>query len=229
MKAESLTVFPRTLKKRTGVKKLRAQDRVPAVIYGSKTEAQNLELNLREIEHLYSHAASDILLVELTMDGQSGDAKRLAMLQDVQHHPLSGKILHADLREVARDEEIEISIPIEPTGVAVGVELGGVLDHALQKVRLRGTVIDLPEILTMDVTALNQGDSLHVKNLTVPAGVKVLADPELTIFTVTAPVEEVAETASAEGAEGGEMAEPEVIREKKTSDEDGAEKGGKSK
>lgn len=222
-------MFPRTLKKRTGVKKLRAQDRVPAVIYGSKTEAQNLELNLREIEHLYSHAASDILLVELTMDGQSGDAKRLAMLQDVQHHPLSGKILHADLREVARDEEIEISIPIEPTGVAVGVELGGVLDHALQKVRLRGTVIDLPEILTMDVTALNQGDSLHVKNLTVPAGVKVLADPELTIFTVTAPVEEVAETASAEGAEGGEMAEPEVIREKKTSDEDGAEKGGKSK
>lgn len=208
---------------------MRAQDRVPAVIYGSKTEAQNLELNLREIEHLYSHAASDILLVELTMDGQSGDAKRLAMLQDVQHHPLSGKILHADLREVARDEEIEISIPIEPTGVAVGVELGGVLDHALQKVRLRGTVIDLPEILTMDVTALNQGDSLHVKNLTVPAGVKVLADPELTIFTVTAPVEEVAETASAEGAEGGEMAEPEVIREKKTSDEDGAEKGGKSK
>ena len=219
MKAESLVVFPRTLKKRTGVKKLRAQDRVPAVIYSKKTEPQNLEIDRKAIEHLYSHAVSEILLVELTIG--EGQAKRLAIVQEVQHQPLSGKILHVDLHEVTVNEEIEISVPIEAEGEAEGVKAGGVLDHTLQKVRVRGSVGALPEVIIANVSALNQGDSLQVKDLVVPEGVKVLVDGSITVFSVTAPVEEpVEEAPAAEGEEGAAMAEPEVIREKKATDEE---------
>jgi large subunit ribosomal protein L25 len=213
MKAESLVVFPRTLKKRIGVKKLRDQARVPAVIYGSKTEPQNLEVEKKDIMGLYSRSASDILLVELTVGEGGGDAKRLAILQELQHHPLSGEILHVDLREVAPDEEVEISVSIEPEGDAEGVKTGGILDQSLQKVRLRGIVTALPEIITADVSALKEGDSIHIKDLVVPEGVKIMADGSLTVFSVTTPMEEEPEK-PAEGEEGA-MAEPEVIREKK--------------
>ena len=213
MKAESLVVFPRTLKKRIGVKKLRDQARVPAVIYGSKTKPQNLEVERKDIMGLYNRSASDILLVELTVGEGGGDAKRLAILQELQHHPLSGEILHVDLREVAPDEEVEISVSIEPEGDAEGVKSGGVLDQSLQKVRLRGVVTALPEIITADVSALKEGDSIHIKDLVVPEGVKVMAEGSLTVFTVTTPMEEEPEK-PAEGEEGA-VAEPEVIREKK--------------
>jgi large subunit ribosomal protein L25 len=105
---------------------------------------------------LYSRSASDILLVELTVGEGGGDAKRLAILQELQHHPLSGEILHVDLREVAPDEEVEISVSIEPEGDAEGVKTGGILDQSLQKVRLRGIVTALPEIITADVSALKE-------------------------------------------------------------------------
>ena len=217
MKAESLIVYPRSLTKRTGVKKLRTQERVPAVMYGTKVEPQNLEINQRDNEHLYSHSVSEIQLVELTINGKEGETKPLAMVQEVQHHPLSGKILHVDLRAVSNDEEVEISVPIESVGDAVGVKAGGVLDHALQKVRVRGSVRALPEIITIDVSSLNQGDTLSVKDLPCPEGVTILADPSLTVFSITAPVEEI-ESTTAEGEEES-MNEPEVIREKKPVEE----------
>lgn len=219
MKAESLVVFPRTLKKRIGVKKLRDQARVPAVIYGSKTEPQNLEVEKKEIMGLYSRSASDILLVELTVGEGGGEAKRLAILQELQHHPLSGEILHVDLREVAPDEEVEITVVIEPEGEAEGVKTGGVLDQSLQKVRLSGVVTALPEIITVDVSALKDGDSIHIKDLVLPEGVKVLAEGSLTVFSVATPTVEEETTPGAEGEEGATSAEPEVIREKKQAEE----------
>lgn len=232
MKAESLVVFPRTLTGRTGIKKLRAEKRVPAVIYGSKTAPRNLEIEQKAIEHLYESSVSEILLVEITIDGEKESPNHLVMIQGVQHHPLTGKILHVDMREVSKDEEVEINVPIESEGIAVGVEAGCVLDHALQKVRLKGSVIALPEVIIVNVTALNQGDVISVKDIKVPAGVKIMADPELTVFTVTMPAEVPEEPETpVEGEEGAEMAEPEVIREKKPTDEEaGAEddkKGGK--
>lgn len=217
MKAESLMVFPRTLKKRIGVKKLRKQARVPAVIYGSKTEPQNLEVERREIESLYNHSVSEFLLLELTYGGEGAEGKRLAILQELQHHPLTGDILHVDLREVSPDEKVEISVTIEPEGEAEGVKLGGVLDQPLQSVRVRGTVALLPEIITVDVKALGQGEVLQVKDLTVPEGVEVLADSSLAVFSVTAPTEEPEE--GAEGEEEGATTEPEVISEKKQEEE----------
>lgn len=218
MKAESLVVYPRTLKKRTGVKKLRAVERIPAVIYGGKKEPKNLEVNFREIERLYKHAASEIILLDLSFDGDSS-ANCLALLQEIQHHPLSGKILHVDFHEVLKTDQVEIEVPIEASGEPEGVRnSGGVLEHSLQKLRVRATVEALPEILVVDVSGLRLNESLHVKDLQLPEGVTALIDPSVTVCSVALPVEEVGATTPAEGEEGA-VAEPEVIREKKAEEE----------
>ena len=103
MKSVSLTASPRTLAKRAGVKKLRASGRVPAVIYGRRTNAQNLEIGLNEIEDLIHHSVSETILVDLAVEGGGAQGQRLALVQEVQHHPLSGKVLHVDFHEVAEN------------------------------------------------------------------------------------------------------------------------------
>src|ERR1041385_3231823 len=104
MKSVALTAFPRELNKRTGVKKVRAQGRIPAVIYGRHNKPQNLEVTSRELEEIIHSAHSEILLVDLAVGQDSG--KRLALLRDIQHHPLSGTILHVDFQEVREDEKV---------------------------------------------------------------------------------------------------------------------------
>src|SRR5262245_7440650 len=124
MKSVSLTAYPRTLTRRTGTKKLRRSVRVPAVIFGRQTQAQNLEISATDLENLLHHSVSENILVDLAV---SGDAKpqRLALVQEVQHHALSGQVLHVDLHEVAENEKVSVMVPVETTGEAVGVKTGG--------------------------------------------------------------------------------------------------------
>src|SRR5437867_12717218 len=112
MKSLSLKAFPRAVAKRSAVKKLRATGRVPAVIYGRRTRPQNLEVGLKEIEDLIHQSVSETILVDLAVEGDSNSA-RLALVQEVQHHPLSGKVLHADFHEVAEGEKVTVTVPVE--------------------------------------------------------------------------------------------------------------------
>src|SRR5205085_3790675 len=98
-----------------------------------------------------------ILLVDLSVGG-NGTGSRLALVRDIQHHPLSGKMLHVDFQEVAKDEKVTASVPIETLGEAEGVKTGGgVLEHVLFKVKVRATPADLPDVITIDVTKLEIG------------------------------------------------------------------------
>src|SRR6267154_2572502 len=105
MKSVPLNAFSRSQTRRAGAKKLREGGRVPAVIYGRKTQPKNLEISAIEIEELLHHSVSENLLVDLAIEKDS-DGKRLALVQEIQHHPLSGKILHVDFHEVAEDEKV---------------------------------------------------------------------------------------------------------------------------
>jgi len=220
MKSVPLTVFGRTAVRRSAVKKLRATSRVPAVIYGRKREAQNLELNLDELENLVHHSASENILVDLTVEGDS-QPKRLALVQAVQHHPLRGDILHVDLHEVAEDERVVINVPVETTGEAVGVKSGGILEVILFKLKVRGLPKDLPEVIRLDVSHLEIGKAIHIGEITPPPGIEILGEKHISVVAVAAPVtEEEEKAAEAAAAETG-AAEPEVLKEKKA--EEGAE------
>jgi large subunit ribosomal protein L25 len=218
MKSVSLNAFQRDLRKRTGVKKVRANGRIPAVIYGRHNSPQNLEVGSRDLENVIHTAHSEILLVDLDVSGdgaanKSGNGKRLALVRAIQHHPLTGKMLHVDFQEVAENEKVTAMVPIETTGEAVGVKTGGgVLEHVLFKVKVRATPKNLPEVLTIDVSKLEIGQSVHLGEIAVPEGVDVLGHKEVPVVSIAAPLTETAETAT---AEPGAATQPEMIKEKK--------------
>ena len=101
---------------------------MPATIYGRQAKPQNLELNSKEIADLINHSVSETMLVDLAV-ADDARARRLALVQDVQHHPLDGKVLHVDFHEVAEDEKVTIMVPLETVGEPAGVKNGGVLEH----------------------------------------------------------------------------------------------------
>lgn len=219
MKSVSLTAFPRELNKRTGVKKVRANGRIPAVIYGRHNKPQNLEIPSKDLENVIHTAHSEILLVDLAVGANAGP-KRLALVRDIQHHPLSGKMLHVDFQEVAKDEKVTAMVPIETTGEAEGVKTGGgVLEHVLFKLKVRATPADLPDVITVDVTNLLIGQSIHIGELQPPSGVEIIGHKEVPVVSVAAPVSEAQETAAAE-AGAAAPTQPEMLKEKK---EEGAE------
>jgi len=227
MKSVPLKAFPRGVTRRAGVKKLRDGGRVPAVIYGRNVKPQNLELNRIEIDNLIHHSATENVLVDLSVESDVR-AKRLALVQDVQHHPLRGNVLHVDLHEVAEDEKVTIMVPVEPTGDAVGVKAGGgVLEHVLFKIRVRALPKDLPEQISVDVTTLEIGKSIHLSDIAPPSGVEFLGDKKVVVFSVAAPVTEAQETAAAEAA-AGTSGEVEMIKEKKEDGTEGAKPEGKA-
>jgi large subunit ribosomal protein L25 len=136
------------------------------------------------------------------------------LVQDVQHHPLSGEVLHVDFHEVKSDEMITIRIPVEATGEAEGVKSGGgTLEHVLQKLRVTALPKDLPEQILVDVSALAVGQAIQIGQIQAPAGVTILGDKHLRVFAVAAPTTEV--EAAPAAAAGAEAKQPEMIKEKK--------------
>ena len=214
MKSVPLNAFPRTAVRRGGVKKLREQaKRVPAVIYGRAVQPQNLELNQVEIDSLIHHSVSENVLVDLSVQGDA-KPKRLALVQDVQHHPLRGTILHVDFHEVAENEKVTVFVPVEPKGEAVGVKSGGgTLERVIFKLRVCAFPKDLPEQIDVDVSALEIDKSIHLGEIPAIEGVEFLGDKKNVVFSVAAPVTEAEETAAAAAA--GTAGEVEMIKEKK--------------
>src|SRR3954470_13094068 len=212
----------RTAIGRSAVRKLKAAGSVPAVMYGSKDKPESLQISRRDINALLSHAAGENILVELEIAGKS----RLALVQEVQHAPLGGAVLHVDFHAVSQDEVIQADVPLEPIGTANGVKnMGGLLEQNLPSLAIECLPRDLPDVIQVDVAALNIGDSIHVREIELPAGVTTRIQPDLTVFSVLAPtVEEEPVAATAEAAAG-----PEVIKEKKEEPEAGAASAAPSK
>jgi large subunit ribosomal protein L25 len=212
MKSLKLKAAPRTQTRRKGSKALRSAGRIPANIYGKSIAPQNLEIDSEAFIELINSAHSEIVLVDLEVSGDSN--VRLALVQDVQHHPLSGEVLHVDFHEVKSDEVITIRIPVEATGEAEGVKNGGgTLEHVLQKLRVTALPKDLPEQILVDVSALAVGQAIQIGQIQAPAGVTILGDKHLRVFAVAAPTTEV--EAAPAAAAGAEAKQPEMIKEKK--------------
>jgi large subunit ribosomal protein L25 len=207
-KQVKLAAERRTALGRSAVRKIKASGAVPAVIYGARNQAEPLQVSRRDINAVLSHAAGENILVELEI---AGDANRLALVQEVQHAPVGGAILHIDFHAVSMDEVIEADIPLEPTGTATGVKnFGGLLEQSLRSLSIECKPRDLPDVISVDVSELNVGDSIHVRDIPLPEGVSTRVAPDLTAFSVMAP------TVADEPAPGAApTAAPEVIKEKK--------------
>jgi large subunit ribosomal protein L25 len=214
MKTVPLKAYSRSQVRRGEVKKLRGNGRVPAVIYGREVKSQNLEINAKEISDLIQHSFSENLLVDLSVENDER-AKRLALVQEVQHHPVNGRVLHVDFHEIGENDKITVQVPLENTGEAVGVKIGGgVLEHVLFKVKVRCLPKDLPERIIVDVTNLELGKSIHIGEIKAPEGVEILGDKHIPVLTCAMPRTEAAEAALTETA-ATTAGDVEMLKEKK--------------
>jgi large subunit ribosomal protein L25 len=209
-KQVKLKAEPRTAVGRSAARKLKARGIVPAIIYGGQEKPQTLQLSTREINAMLSHASGENILVELEIAGEKSN--RTALVQEIQHSPVGGDVLHIDFHAISMDESIQAEVPLESAGVPNGVKnFGGLLEQSLRSLAVECLPRDLPDRITVDVSALNIGDAIHVRDIQLPTGVTAKVQPVLTAFSVLAPiVEEEPALAEAEAAAG-----PEVIGEKK--------------
>ena len=188
---------------------------MPAVIYGSKTKPENVEFKSKDLENLIKHSVSENILLDLAIEGDARKT-RLALVKEVQHHPLKNQILHVDLHEVAADEKVTVMVPVETVGEAAGVKTGGgVLEHVLFKIRARALPKDLPEVIEVDVSHLEIGQTIHLGDIKPPTGVEILGDKKVSVISVAEPITEAQEAAVLEAATAAAPGEVEMIKEKK--------------
>jgi len=194
--------------------KLKRDGLIPAVIYGGKEPPVPLQVGARDISTLLSRARGENILVELEIENAGAKSSRMALIQEVQHAPLSGGIVHVDFHAVNMNEVLHTSVPIESRGEPMGVKsFGGILEQSLRSLDIECLPKDLPEVLSIDVSGLNIGSSIHVRHIMLPEGVKALDDADLTVFLVAAPA--VVEVVAPVAAAAAPAAQPEVIKEKK--------------
>jgi large subunit ribosomal protein L25 len=201
----------RTVLGRNAIKKIKKEGLVPGVVYGSQAEPMALQVEARDLTNVLAHASSEHVLVELEIADGNQSTNRLALIQEVQHHPLRRELLHVDFHAVSTTEKITSEVPIEAVGDALGVRtFGGLLEYSLRTLEVECFPQDLPDIVRVDVSNLNIGESLHVRDIPLPTGVEPITDGDLTVVSVVASRvgEEVVETAEA-------PVTPEVITEKK--------------
>lgn len=182
MEAVALNAQSRSELKRSRVKKLRATGVLPGVLYGGNEDPTSLSICAKEFKKLMKHSASENILVDLSVDG----ANHLAMVQEVQHHPLSGDVLHVDFREVRADQPIIVSVPIEPTGEAYGVKNeGGLLEHVLFNIKIKALPRDFPELIKVDVSEMRSGQTMHLGEIPLPDNLEVMGNKGIPAFSIS--------------------------------------------
>ena len=230
-KTVSLQVSQRAGVGRTALKAVRNAGRVPGVLYGKAKDkavrSRPIEIDAKKLNSLLHSSTSENVLVDVELTDPSGAKvdQHLALLLDVQHHPIEDYIIHIDLHEIDQDEILHAEVPVVSVGEPVGVKTGGgLLETMLRTIRVACLPRDLPESISVDVSALEMGHSIHVRELKLPENVTATNPPELPVFTVFAPKEEVVEAPTTE------VVQPEVIKEKKVEGETAAPdaKGGKT-
>jgi len=194
-------------------KALRKDGLIPCVVYKQGEKTQPLFISSSDLYHALHTSAGENVLITLKIQKDSSAAKpKTVMIKEMQHHPFKEDVLHVDFHEISLHERLKVNVPIVTKGEAIGVKRDeGILEHILWELEVECLPTEIPEKIEVDVTEFEIGTSVHVKDLDVPTGITVLADPEQVVVTAAAP--KIEEEAPAEGEE--ELAEPEVITEKK--------------
>jgi large subunit ribosomal protein L25 len=221
---QTLTVKKRTTQGKRPVARMRQDGLVPGVVYGKETKPVAVAVNQRELARLLHAKAGEHALVTIRVEEDGKPWEKPALVQDVQHDPVDGRVLHVDFHTILLTEKLKVKVALLLKGEPVGVKQdGGVLEHFLREVEVECLPTDIPEHVEHDISAMTVGQTIHVSDLAAPAGTKITSDPASPICSVQMPKVEKPEEA-AEAA----PTEPEVLREKKEEPEGaGAEAGGK--
>ena len=207
---EAIVATPRTGKfNKNAARRVRVSGQIPAVVYGAGLDPVAVAVDPKAITRILHSDSGHNTIFDLDVTG-TGLVK--AMIVDWQHEPIKGKLLHIDLKRIAMDKTMRVSVPIQLVGVPTGVKnQGGILEHVLREVEIECLPGDIPSHLDVDVTGLEINKSIHVSDLPHSGKLKFLAEEDATVALVAA----IREEAAAETAEPA-AAEPEVAKKGKT-------------
>lgn len=207
MQKLDLKVEAREVGKKSFVNTLRKTGKIPAILYGQSEAPMPLVVDGREMARILKSGENVILNLEVT-GGKSGTAQTV-IVRDIQRDPVKETIDHIDFVRINLNEKIEVNVNLVSKGDCPGVTAGGIMEFIHHEVPIRCLPLEIPERITIDVSGLELGHSIHVNEVAFPEGVECLLDPEEPLVAVHAPQQE-----EAAGAEEAKPAEPEVIGKK---------------
>jgi large subunit ribosomal protein L25 len=208
---------------------LRRRQEVPAVIY-SHGKSTPISMGNKDVTRILNTEGGEHALINLKLEGPGGAADRLALIKDYQVDPRSGKLIHLDLMEVAMNEKVKIQAAVHIVGASIGVKEGGIFQYGQRQLEVECLPAHIPDFIEADISSLKVNESLHVRNVIAPEGVKILTDPDATVATILPPIsaakleEMLAAVPAAAPAEGGE---PELVKKAKKEGEAAVEAKGK--
>jgi large subunit ribosomal protein L25 len=209
----SLAARVRTDTGKGAARRLRRSDQVPAIFYGPNSQPVMLAVKYLDLKTLLKSASSENVIFQLQIESGQGSSNKTVMLKELQVDPIKPVYYHADFYEISMDKELTLNVPVHLVGTPAGASKGGILQHVKRDLSVACLPGNLVEFLEVDVTALDIGDAVHVKDLVLPAGMKTAEDADTTIAVVTAP-HVVAEKVE-EVVEGEEKAEEAAAEEPK--------------
>jgi large subunit ribosomal protein L25 len=180
-------------------RRLRRGGKIPGILYGPKTQPVALEIDRKD----FSSRVADLEgshLVRLK-SASSALADRVALVKEVQYHPITGDVVHTDLYEVDLSARIQVRVPLHFVGKAEGVVRGGILQPVVREVEVECLPLDIPEFFNVEVSGLDIGDSVHIEDLPMPTGVTAIFESNFALVTVVPPTVEEAPAAAPAAAE----------------------------
>ena len=197
-------------------RRLRSAGKLPAILYGAETEPMMLAMEYSELDKTLKGRAAENIIFDLTINGGKKSQSKKVMIKELQRDPVKRDYLHVDLFEISMAKELEVEIPLDLLNTPIGVDEGGILQHIRREVKAACLPEDLVDKIEVDVSGLDIGQSLHVRDISFPPGLKPLDDEDLTVVTVVAPTvtpeveeEEEVEEAEVEETEGEDVSSEE--------------------
>jgi large subunit ribosomal protein L25 len=181
MEVINLNVEARSGRGKGPTRRLRATGRVPAIVYRGGLEPTAISIDPAELELTLRRTGNRNTLFTLPVGGKD----RLCLIREVQHHPISRKILHVDFYEVASDEPVVVDVRVEPSGKCIGVKKGGLLRALVRNFKVKCLPGVIPAVIEVDVTDLDMGKSIRVADVVAPLGVHLLYDVNFNVFMVS--------------------------------------------
>lgn len=217
-----LEAQPRTPGTKNDARRVRKQGKVPAVVYGAGKSALPVSVDPRQVSRILHSETGHNTVFDLALDGE----RSKAMIVDWQYEPIKGSLLHIDVKRIAMDQKLRVSVPIELVGEPAGVkQQGGILEQLAREVELECLPGDIPNAIELNVAELVFGMVLRVENLPKSDKIKFLSDPDQPVAHIITIKEEEAPAADAVAGEAAAApAEPEVIKKgKQETDEEGGD------
>ncbi len=204
MKQVSMDAAVRTETGKGAARKLRRAEQIPGILYGQGEKPVPLSVNRHEFQRMLFVSAGERVMFTLNLKGDGDGGQRLALLKELQRHPVNDQIRHIDFYEVAMDQPVQVEVAIEPVGEAKGVKISkGVMELIQREITIECLPLEIPNEIKVDITELDVGDALHVGDITPPEGIRIVDDPSTTLLTIGAgTVETVEEEEEEFGAEG---------------------------